>query len=350
MTQGPTAVGKEFTLPPLPKPLRQARKELDKAAKVGKAISATGKLAEFFTIISKEMLSSLKGTRGASILATPFFVYDCVNDVVKFFIKPKIIDKVKAAFSFVINSETVTSSIAASCEILNTMKLVGERATNWIPIFNIVSFVVSFLTLGVASKSLLKSKELFHLLNETEKKLRSTGSDTEKAVLLIDVLREIETTGITEIRKQLLISKKTNLEERIHKLIQRLQEGSKEEVARAVEESEKVLSTLHDRAMTDLSLNLITVANKIMFLVGAGFMFIPPLVPFGIFLLAVSATTSLILCLGKTYFISKDPFSGNASCKAYQFYESLSKALKNMRMSLETFVIGQKKIKIKTSA
>lgn len=333
-------VAKSLFPPRLPKPLRRVRKELEKTAKVGKVVSSAGNVTELFTTLSKGVGIGLKTARVPVIFMAPFFIKDCLDDVIRVCTKQTIQERVRAAFSFVVNSDSVTTSIAATCAQLKFMKLVGEQAIRWIPIFNIVSFVVSFLSLGLAAESLVKSKKLYQILNDTERKLRTCTNDQERATVLIAPLREIEILGITDVRRKMLISKKTNLESRIKSVVQRLESEAERRIA--VEEGTKLVSTLKGRATTTLTYTVLNVAIKIITIIGTGLLFFPPTAPVGVIILAATATAALVHFIGKCYFIKKDPFTEDATCKAYELYERISSSLKSIRIRLEGFVVAKK--------
>jgi hypothetical protein len=295
---------------------------------------------------------ALKGTKLLTLPLLPLTVMDCIDDIKKLGSKAPAKEKIKKVFSLILNLESVTDSVAATFSILELAKVIGESAVQWIPVFNIVSYIIGFISLGLSGESTFSEAQLPKLLAKLEKDLQKIDArpgsvelkEQEKAQLLIDVLEKLKKDGIEPLRQRLLISKKADLPQRMSKLTELLKkEGAERQ--KAIEEARTVTKTLASRAKVTFGFKLAELINKIIAIVATGLLLFAPdpvskLV--GCVLLFVSAVFSLVLIGGKFFFISKNPFDPNSKSRAREFVDRISRAIETMIRRLKMRIDGLK--------
>ena len=179
-----------------------------KATSVARAIGSIVKTSKEIKELSSKASKGLTATKGLSIASTPFNICTMVEDFTDIIKKANLKDRVRALFRLITDLDTVTDSIAGTYGILYTFQVIAKTATDWIPIYNIVSFFVGFISLGLAGEQVGKSGKLVHDLGKALKKLDTAKTDVEKAKILGDFLAELEKEGIRPLFKRLMISSK----------------------------------------------------------------------------------------------------------------------------------------------
>jgi len=326
-------------LPKISKSLKRSKETLKVMGLVGKEFKAIVSLIGCF----KKLSESLKGTGKAiagvpPLMATPFVVYDAVNNALLVIRKKSLKEKIRPALNFITNINSLMKSVAFSLETLNKAKLVGEKVVQWIPIFNIISFATGFISVGLSIESTARSSSLLKSIHIAAKDLEKATDDVNRARILQKLLQSLEDKGIEPLRKKLMISKKADLEKKISKLSAKLLTRQGEELARAVAKSEKMMKILKKRAGAALGYNIADLSTKVVGTAGAAFSSFTPLPPVGYILLAISTTSSLVIWSGKTFFVNKNPFDPVSRSKAGQLLDKASHAFDRMQQQLKTFI------------
>jgi hypothetical protein len=315
-------------LPALPKPVRKSRKQIEAVSKILSPFRAATNIAGVFVGLPKSVSIAAGATKFPGVLSVPFVAKDTIAEAIKVCTKEKVVDKVKAMCNVIVNTSSMTDSVAGTFSFLEKINVIGECATKWIPIVNIISFVVGFISLGLASDSLRQSVGISNLLHEAKKNLHAAHTNTQRAAAIVDILCDIQARGITPTRKKLFLSKNADLEHSIYTLTDRLLTSKGIERKKAIGEGTVLVQTLAQRARVELGFNAANVANKILGIIGSVLLFIPPLIPVGIIILAASTLATFVLWSGKSHFINRNPFDEKSASNFYRLYERMADSLK----------------------
>lgn len=353
---------KPFTIK---KGLKKTEETLKLTSKIRSVTGSFVSLINEFQKISVGMSKGMKVGKGAiGIALTPFNVYYAVQDIQKIIMKPGIKDKARACFMLLTRLDSVIDSIASTCGILYAFKVVGQKTIDWIPIFNIVSFFVGFISIATAAEGVYDSGKLTYKLRNILKKLEDEDkdkklSDCEKAQILGDFLKEVEEGGLTALRKKLMISKKaefkgrrfeeaiTNLSTKLlfHGPILENQEKAVEAARKeSIDHATELLKKLAPRVKLELGLSSFDLANKVAATVGKGlttFAPTPPTLIAGYAILATTGTLSLLMMGGKFLFISKNPFDPNSKNNAQLLVAKVAGGISHLRGRLSTLVLAR---------
>ena len=127
--------------------LKKTRKPLQGAKSLESLFRSTLSIAEKFQPLGKSLAMASRVTRGAGILLGGFALVDMVKDV------RRALDTFSSRtsrglslFNLIVHLNSVVSSVAAACKVIRAA--VGpsaEKVVQWVHVFDIVNFVVSFL-------------------------------------------------------------------------------------------------------------------------------------------------------------------------------------------------------------
>jgi hypothetical protein len=286
--------------------------------------------------LSSSVTKALKATRGIGLGVAPFRVIHAAENAIKVIKEKNLQDKIWAAFKLILNLDSVADSIAGTCNFIYAFKTVSSRVVDWIPIFNIVSFFVGFISLGLAAESVGKSGKLVHDLQKVLKKLDVAKNDVEKAKILGDFLAKLEKQGVRPLFKKLGISKKAAyqgrlVEDRIKDLAKLRLIGGREK------EAEVIVRGLAGRAKLDLGFKAADCANRIVTQIGKGFVAFAPFLPVGYIIMTSTGIISLLMIASKVMLISKNPFDPNdpkSRSRAVELVGYISNGISHLRARL----------------
>lgn len=107
------------------------------------------------------VVDALKGAKGAAkIISGPFSVGDALVDLKDIVTKGSTKEKVWSFFNLLTNLDAITDSISSAFEIVSKLRTVAQNLLDWIPIYNIVSFFVGFISIGMDAITAGKSGKL----------------------------------------------------------------------------------------------------------------------------------------------------------------------------------------------
>lgn len=353
---------KGFSLPPD----FSVEKQLKKTEDVLKLLAKISSVARAF--VSTKAIKSLqqfdkqlKLTKSLSIALTPFNIYYAAKEIKKIVSDPDFKVKVRACFMLLTRLDSIIDSISSTCGILYAFKVVGQKTIDWIPIFNVVSFFVGFISIATAAEGVWDSGKLTHKLGNILKKLENDKlQDYEKAKILGDFLKEVEDGGLTELRKKLMISKKAEFrgrrfEETVTTLSKTLlfdgsaasgnqtkaiEDARRESVAHATE----FLKVLAPRVKLELGLGVADLANRVTNTVGKGLITFgptPPTLIAGYVILATTGAISLLMIGGKFLFINKNPFDPASKNNAQLLVAKIAGGFSHLRDRLHTLALAK---------
>ena len=331
------------------KKLKEAYGAVGKVTGLGRSISSVVDQVRKLPRVAK---LALKGSKLLTLPLLPFTIKDCVDDIKKIGSQAPLKEKIRRVFSLVLNLDSVTESVSTTLSILELAKVVGEQAVQWIPVFNIVSYIIGFISLGLAGESAVAEGKLPYRLAQLQKALKKIDASSkadeikekEKANVLIEMLENLKKEGLEPLRKKLMLSKKANLAQRVDELSERLKKSGAEQKA-AVKEAGECMQTLGKRAKLTFGLKLAELINKIITVVGVGLVTFAPdpiskLV--GCVLLLVSSVFSLVLIGGKYFLISKNPFDPASKTRMKVLLDNVSRGIDTLIRRLREYFLGLK--------
>ena len=324
---------------------KKSLKPLKGAKSVGGIFRNVASFAEVFKSLSKSVQGAMHVSKAPNIILGLVSIKHSVDDVRKILDKTKRPqERVKASLLFVTHIDSIINTVATICKILTSVAKVSSRAIQWIPIFNMISFAVSFISLGLSAHSTHQGRKLASAFNASMRAYEAASTPEEKASALAQALSTIESEGIDPLRKQLMISKKGKVE-----LIKRIDTLRAHIYSHAVtEEDAKLVKMLQGRARTQLAFQVADLSSTVAGIAGSALLFIPDPTgatqATGFAILAATGVVSLGVWAGKYFFINKDPFDENSRNRAMTILNEVSSAIHSLKERLQTFAIGKKRV------
>ena len=306
-----------------------------------KAVDFSG----FFRDVSKGLKIASHVSKGPDILLGVVSAQKAVDDIRHIIDRTKKpTERIKSSFEFILHVDSIMNTVATICKIIAAAAVSAKNAIQWIPIFNMVSFAVGFISLGLSSFTVHKGRKLYGALNDSMKEYQNAGNDDEKKIsALTKALTIIEEEGIQPLRKHLMISKVGGIE--LTKRVDSLKFHIQNNIIDA--NDEKFIKLLVGRAKTQLSLQVSDIATSVGSIAGGAFMVAP--VPIaaqiaGTVILATTGVVSLVTWGIRYFFINKNPFDPSSKTRAVAMLDALSKGLRALKQRLQTFGLGKKKL------
>jgi hypothetical protein len=325
---------------------KKALKPLKGAKAVGGIFRNVASFVDVFKSLSKSVQGAMHVSKGPNIILGLVSIKHSIDDVRKILDRTKRPqERVKASLLFVTHIDSIVNTVGTICKILTSVAKVSSRAIQWIPIFNMISFAVSFISLGLSAHSTHQGRKLASAFNASMRAYEAASTPDEKASALAQALSTIESEGIDPLRKQLMISKKGKVE-----LIKRVDTLRSHICAYAVtEEDAKLVKMLRGRAKTQLAFQVADLSSVIGGIAGSALLLIPnptgatQAAGFGI--LAATGLVSLCVWGGKYFFINKDPFDENSRNRAMTILNEVSSAIHSLKERLQAFAVGKKGVR-----
>jgi hypothetical protein len=267
-------------------------------------VKAIGK----FVPISKGLKATTDVAQGFTLLTAPLTAISLVKNVQKV-VSPKasLKDRVIGSLKGVSDTADLVDGAAKVCTLLRVASLVSEKITCWIPVFEWVNFFVRFIGLGFSVKENIEIGMMSKALRSDLKKLQELPEDSEKREKLVSMLQVLAGKDIKALEKDLDISKRANLKDRIEKLRERLL--NKEDVS-SVEDAKKFFDVFKKRVSTRLGFSVAGTANKVVGIVGGAFLF-SPLSLVGVIILGISSCINFALHYSRKLLLSRNPLDSN---------------------------------------
>ena len=236
---------------------------------------------------------------------------------------------------------SIVKNVASACLIIRSVVgQAAQRAIQWIPIFNLISFVISFLSLRLFVYSTHQARKLFEGFNEAMKEFLKADKLTDevernkaKAEALDKVLTIIDKEGIDPLRKQLMLSKKAR--EELDRRVQNL--GKHIKAQRIGAKDEELMRILVGRAKTQLGFRVADLAASVAG-VAAGVLIVAP-VPVvgqivGLSVFAATGAVSLVSFGARYFLINKNPFDTESHSRAVGMLNTISKTFEALKQRL----------------
>lgn len=298
---------------------KAADRSLKWACSVAKVIRSAGGVFKELPIILSNILV---GFKFPSILRLPWDLQKTAQDITKIFKSSSFYEKIRSGLKTVSDINGLVASAASSISILKVARLISTSIGRWIPLWGMLSFPISLISVGFSIESMTKLHGLKECL---DRQLRTVGnkdsSEQKKVEALLDGLKRFQEEGIDGLRKgSLRISKsacqtkgggKSGLELRVDDLMQRLRASSnvtKEQREKDISDAARFMQDLAKRVGRAQTLDLLELVASVAAVTGAFFMMFTPLSIPGAVLVLGSAVVSLGLMAGKAMFLKRDPF------------------------------------------
>lgn len=264
-------------------------------------VKAVGK----FVSIPKALKASTDLAQGLTLLTVPMTAISLAKNVQKA-VGPKssLKDRVIGTLKGVSDTAELVDGAAKVCTLLSVARLVSDKVTCWIPIFEWVNFFVRFISLGFSVKENVEIGKMARELQADLNKVRALGEDQQKREKLIAMLDSLSRKDMKAIEKDFDISRRADIKGRIDALRARLLRG---EDSTSVEDTQKFFHVFKKRVSTRLGFSIAGTANKIVGIVGGAFLF-TPLSLVGVIILAVSSCANFALTYSRKLLLSRNPF------------------------------------------
>jgi hypothetical protein len=336
--------------PTLREKAKKAGKRADTALKIAGLFAGiarkAGDVAEQFHKIPLGAAIGLKASKMPDIIRGFVSIKKAAEDVQQVFSKTgKPLERFQASCMFLLHLNSVVKALASSLKFLQAVGAVGLKAIKWIPIFNIVSYVVGFISLGLASFSVHKSRKLLSEFEEISKRFNEARSDHDKALILEQAIVLIEKDGIEPLREELRLSKaaRATILARIERLRESNIPSREENRAQAIADMHEAFIILKDRMHVQLGYKSADLAISVAETVAETFM-LTPLAPIGIGILLTTSVCSLVTFGGRTYFINKNPFDMRSQSKASQLLDRARRGLEHVRQAIHVSTVAKHRL------
>jgi len=184
---------------------RSFKKIVGPSVLTGKEINTAFKIVKSYCTVSQRLKTAFFAAKAPKLMAAPVALEGLINNISRIVLniiemaergpsRERIFSCIRPTFEFVVNAETITDAVASSMDFLNKVKVIGERAVDWVSTLNVISFVVSFISIGFATKSLYGAQNTYRLLRRSQHELKRANTDAERADILLNFLKEVEGT------------------------------------------------------------------------------------------------------------------------------------------------------------
>ncbi len=322
--------------------MRKPLKPLKGAKELGGVFRQVAGIAGLFKTLSRSLQIAINVSKGPNIILGLVSAKYAVDDVRKIIDRGKRpADRFKASLQFITHLDSVVKTVATVCSILAAAGTLTKKAIQWVPIFNMISFAVGFISLGLSAQSVHKGRKLVNAFNACMREFQNAVTSEAKTAALAKALDVIEKEGIQPLRKQLMISKKGGIEltKRVDALREHITAGC------VVEADAKFVELLARRAKTQLRYKAADLSCTVSGMVGSSILLAPVPVAAqvtGAVILATTGLVSLVTWGGRYFFVNKDPFDERSKNRAMAILDELSKALNAVRQRLHTFALGRR--------
>ena len=322
--------------------LKRTKRALSVLRATGDLFGSSVDIARQFRRLGLSLDLAAHAARGPDIVLGLLNAHRAVKDVQEALdSSKKPAERARSCLSLVLDADSIVNTVASICKIIYAAAgPLAKKAVEWIPIFNLVSFAVSFLSLGLSAYSTHQARKLFDGFSEAMKECLNTTDQTKKAEALSKALDIIDREGIDPLRKQLILSKEAG--EELDCRVQSLRKHIKAKHIGA--KDEELMHTLVGRAKTQLGFKVAEVATSVAG-VAAGVLFVTP-VPFvgqvvGLSVLAATGVASLVSSGARYFLINKNPFDEKSHSRAVQALNAISKAISALKQRLATIGLGK---------
>ncbi len=332
------------------KAVTRGQAALKTAALFSSVARGAGDVVEIFQDLPSGVKIGLASTKVPSIILGFISIKSAAEDIWNIIKEPgkkMPLKRFEASCKLLIHLNSVTRSVANSLKFLRTVGAVGLRVVKWIPIFNIVSYIVGFISLGLASYSVHKSRKLLASFETISKDFERAKTDNEKACVLERAIDVIEKEGIDPLRKELRLSKaaKAILLDRIGAIRMRAFPAERKKVsdAQAIADMNEAFIILKSRVKVDLGYKCAEVANQVVDIVGQTLMFTPA-APVGIGIMLATSVCSVVSFAGRAYFINKNPFDPMSETRAGSLLTKIKGAFGSVRETIHVSHVAHRSL------
>jgi hypothetical protein len=323
---------------------KKAYTKTQTALKVAALFSSIARHAAEVAEIFKELPEAAKIGLGASkfpgIINGFLSIQKAAEDVWESIKEPgkaRFLKRFEASCKLLVHLDSVTRAVANSLKFLKTVGAVGLRVVKWVPIFNIVSYIIGFISLGLASYSVHKSRKLLADFEIISRDFNAAKTDDAKALVLERAIDLVENEGIESLRKELRLSKasKRALLERMGTIRMRRFASEEKSVsdAQAIADMNEAFMILRDRLKVQLGYKCANLANQVVEAVGETLM-LTPAAPVGVGIVLATSVCSLVTFAGRSYFINKNPFDPQSESKAAHLLTNLKGGFEHVRQAI----------------
>jgi len=286
-------------------PVQIYEKVADTTSKLASPFRGVVKAVGKFYPIPKGLKTATDVAQGLTLLTVPLTMTSLVRNVQKV-VRPStsLKEKVIGTLKSISDSADIVDGAAKVCTLLSVARLVSEKITCWIPVFEWINFFVRFIALGFSAKENVETGKILYDLQSDLKKLQSLSNEQEMKERLVSMLEVVGGKDITALEKDLDFSKRVHLKERIDELRARL---LRKEDATSVEDTKKFFDVFKKRVTVRLGFSIAGTANKVVGIVGGAFLF-SPLSIVGAIILGISSCVNFALTYSRKLLLSRNPF------------------------------------------
>lgn len=265
-------------------------------------VKAAGKI---MGSLPKALKASTDIAQGLTLLTVPLTAASLVKNIQKATgQKTSLKDRVISTLKGVSDTAELVDGAAKVCTLLSVARLVSDKITCWIPVFEWVNFFVRFISLGFSVKENVEIGKMAKTLQNDLNKVRALGEDGPKREKLIAMLDSLAQKDMKSLEKDFDISRRADLKGRIDSLRARL---LCKEDSTSVEDTQKFFQIFKKRVSTRLGFSIAGTVNKVVGIVGGAFLF-TPLSLVGVIILAISSCVNFSLTYSRKLFLSRNPF------------------------------------------
>lgn len=280
----------------LPKFVKQAKTVYEKSdAFVATASSIVSGVDAFVTKVPTKVTNAVGALSFYSGINAAFAAPSMVCNISKAVRATNVVDRVKSVFRAMLDGGAIWGAVNAVVSGLKSVGAVAAKALTWMPIVNAALFPLSIIDAGLDG----------HQLYET----RNARKDILANITVTDLTKSLEYVkdNHASLSKTLVLSKKTEINEKAQEILTRL--TSSEDKKEVQAEAEQFVKILRRRIHTKYNLEFAGVISKVAAVGIAGAALVVPanFVAWG--LAAASAVASGGIFVAGQVLLNKDPFS-----------------------------------------
>lgn len=216
-------------------------------------------------------------------------------------------DKVVTSLKSVMDTADIVDGASKVCTLLSIARVVSDRITCWIPVFELINFFLRFIGVGLSIKENIDFENQLKSLRVQLQKVQNCTHDEEKKAILSALLGTMKPHLL---EKEFDISQKEQVQQKIESLRMKLLDHSAVESKQGIEDAKMFFETFKGRVQKRIGLSIAGTVHKIVGVVGGAFLF-SPLSLVGVVILSLSACVGFGLTYSRKLLFSPNPFDKN---------------------------------------
>lgn len=234
--------------------------------------------------------------------------------------------RAKKVCSLILRADATAYSVTSTLDVLEKFRLISDQVLQYMPIVNIVSYSLGFLSLGLGVASLVSLSQLWDGLRKLDRTLQEARGDDESVAAALQFLEALKKKKIPSLEKKLSLSKETKLSDLIDRLSEKIQQ--QEYRPEALDQVKNISTVLVSRSKVHRDLRIVDVAMKVFSIIGLSFLLFAPdpiCKSLGFVIMSLASLVLLGISIWKFFFLNKNPLGNTRVTEATETLDAAKK-------------------------